>query len=144
LQAQSTILFVALAAFVLAALFAERRESEAQIVREQNKLQTTLQQRSAEIAHINRYSMAGELAAALAHELNQPLGAIAVNAETAELMVKSPDPDLNELADILADIRRDDARAGERVAEPSKRDHLSPSISTSMRLSTRPNDFLPR
>jgi signal transduction histidine kinase len=115
LQAQSTILFVALAALVLAALFAERRESEAQIVREQNKLQTTLQQRSAELAHINRYSMAGELTAALAHELNQPLGAIAVNAETAELIVKSAAPDLNEIADILADIRRDDVRAADVI-----------------------------
>jgi integral membrane sensor domain MASE1 len=37
LQAQSTILFVALAAFVLAALFAERRASEAQVVEEQKQ-----------------------------------------------------------------------------------------------------------
>ena len=72
-------------------------------------------QRSAELAHINRSSMAGELTATIAHELNQPLGAIMANVETAELLVKSPAPDLHEIAEILADIRRDDKRAGEVI-----------------------------
>jgi signal transduction histidine kinase len=72
-------------------------------------------QRSAELAHINRYSMAGELTATIAHELNQPLGSILTNAETAELIVKSPAPDLGELVEILADIRRDDERASEVI-----------------------------
>jgi signal transduction histidine kinase len=72
-------------------------------------------QRSAELAHINRFSMAGELTATIAHEINQPLGAILANVETAELMVKSPVPDLREIGEILADIRRDDERAGEVI-----------------------------
>jgi signal transduction histidine kinase len=72
-------------------------------------------QRSAELAHINRYSMAGELTATIAHELNQPLGAILTNTETAEVIVKSAGPNLNEIADILADIRRDDQRASEVI-----------------------------
>ena len=72
--------------------------------------------RSAELAHINRYSMAGELTATIAHELNQPLGAILANTETAELMVKSPAPDLQEIGEILADIRRDDERASEVIS----------------------------
>jgi signal transduction histidine kinase len=72
-------------------------------------------QRSAELAHINRYSMAGELTATIAHELNQPLGAILANTETAELMVKSQNPDLQEIGEILADIRRDDERASEVI-----------------------------
>jgi C4-dicarboxylate-specific signal transduction histidine kinase len=72
-------------------------------------------QRSAELAHINRHSMAGELTATIAHEINQPLGAILTNIETAELMVKSPAPDLQEIGEILADIRRDDERASEVI-----------------------------
>ncbi len=72
-------------------------------------------QRSAELAHINRVTMAGELTATIAHELNQPLGAILTNVETAQLMVKSPVPDLQEIGEILADIRRDDMRAGEVI-----------------------------
>ena len=69
-------------------------------------------QRSAELAHINRYSIAGELTAMIAHEINQPLGAILANAETAELIFKTPTPNLREIREILADIRRDDERAG--------------------------------
>ncbi len=72
-------------------------------------------QRSAELAHINRFSTAGELTATIAHEINQPLGAILTNIETAEIMVKSPTPDLQEIGEILADIRRDDARASEVI-----------------------------
>jgi signal transduction histidine kinase len=67
--------------------------------------------RSAELAHFNRYSTAGELTASIAHELNQPLGAILTNAETLQLMLKSPAPDLNEIGEIVDDIRRDDQRA---------------------------------
>ena len=38
----------------------------------------------AELAHVNRFSTAGELTASIAHEINQPLGSILANAETAE------------------------------------------------------------
>jgi signal transduction histidine kinase len=72
-------------------------------------------QRSAELAHINRFSMAGELTATIAHEINQPLGAILTNIETAECIVKSPAPDLQEIGEILADMRRDDERASEVI-----------------------------
>jgi len=72
-------------------------------------------QRSAELAHINRYSIAGELTATIAHELNQPLGSILTNTETAELIVKSPASSLEEISEILADIRRDDQRASEII-----------------------------
>jgi signal transduction histidine kinase len=69
----------------------------------------------AELAHVNRYWMAGELTTSIAHELNQPLGSILVNTETAALMLESPSLDVAELKDILSDIRRDDQRAGEVI-----------------------------
>jgi signal transduction histidine kinase len=72
-------------------------------------------QRSAELAHINRYSMAGELTASIAHEINQPLASIRANIEAAELSIRSPTPDMNEIKEILADIRRDDERASEVI-----------------------------
>jgi two-component system, LuxR family, sensor kinase FixL len=65
-----------------------------------------------EIAHVGRVSMMGQLASALAHELNQPLGAILRNAEAAELFMENESPDLDEIRAILADIRKDDQRAG--------------------------------
>jgi signal transduction histidine kinase/ABC-type uncharacterized transport system substrate-binding protein len=72
-------------------------------------------QRLSELAHAGRQATAGELSSSLAHELNQPLGAILTNAETAELILESPSPDLTELKDIVADIRRDDQRASEVI-----------------------------
>jgi signal transduction histidine kinase len=72
-------------------------------------------QRMAELATINRHSIAGELTASIAHELHQPLGAILLNAETMERMLAAPSPDLAELREIASEIRRDDQRAGKVI-----------------------------
>jgi C4-dicarboxylate-specific signal transduction histidine kinase len=72
-------------------------------------------QRMSELAHVNRYSMAGELTASIAHEINQPLGSILANAETAQAILKSPSPDVAELNEIIGDIVRDDRRASEVI-----------------------------
>ena len=68
-----------------------------------------------ELAHAGRVSVMGQLASALAHELNQPLGAILRNAEAAELFAQANPPDLQEVRAILTDIRKDDQRAGEVI-----------------------------
>lgn len=88
--------------------------------------QETLRLRQ-EIAHVGRVSMMGQLASALAHEINQPLGAILRNAEAAELFMENESPDLDEIRAILADIRKDDQRAGsviDRMRALLKRHHL--------------------
>jgi C4-dicarboxylate-specific signal transduction histidine kinase len=72
-------------------------------------------QRMAELAHVNRFSTAGELTASIAHEINQPLGSILTNAETAQAILKSPSPDIAELNEIVGDILRDDRRASEVI-----------------------------
>jgi len=78
-------------------------------------------QRMAELAHVNRFSTAGELTASIAHEINQPLGSIMTNAETAQAILKSQTPDIAELPiivelkDILNDILEDDRRATEVI-----------------------------
>jgi PAS domain S-box-containing protein len=74
----------------------------------------TLRQR-VELAHVARVSTMGELAASVAHELNQPLGAILANAEAADLFLNQNPPALDELRDILTDIRKDDERASEVI-----------------------------
>jgi signal transduction histidine kinase len=70
-------------------------------------------QRMAELAHVNRFSTAGELTASIAHEINQPLGSILTNAETAGAILQSSSPDIAELKDIVKDILQDDRRASE-------------------------------
>jgi C4-dicarboxylate-specific signal transduction histidine kinase len=72
-------------------------------------------QRLAEIAHMNRNASATVYCAALVHELNQPLAAIMSNAEAAELFLKMDPPALDDVAEILRDIGRDDLRASELI-----------------------------
>jgi two-component system sensor kinase FixL len=57
----------------------------------------------------------GELSAALAHELNQPLTAILSNAQAAQRFLTGDRPDLDEVQDILADIVAEDKRAGQII-----------------------------
>ena len=72
-------------------------------------------QRMVELAHVNRFSTAGELTASIAHEIYQPLGAILSNAETAEHILKSSSPDIAELRIIVGDILHNDRRATEVI-----------------------------
>jgi signal transduction histidine kinase len=79
------------------------------------QLSDELQQKRNELSHIARVSTMGQLASTLAHELNQPLGAILRNAEAAKLFLDESSPDLDEVRAILSDICKDDQRAGEVI-----------------------------
>jgi signal transduction histidine kinase len=68
-----------------------------------------------ELAHAARLATAGELTAMVAHEINQPLGAILSNADAADLILDAPGDRRVELRAILSDIRRDDLRASEVI-----------------------------
>jgi len=65
-----------------------------------------------ELSHAQRVATLGELASALAHELNQPLAAILSNAQAARRFIADREFEQDELAAILDDIARDDKRAG--------------------------------
>ena len=67
------------------------------------------------IARSSRLALLGELTASIAHEVNQPLGAILSNAEAAEMLLARGEASLPEVRQILADIRRDDLRASEVI-----------------------------
>jgi PAS domain S-box-containing protein len=82
----------------------ERRQAELEAARQRTDL-----------AHASRLAIVGELTASIAHEINQPLGAILSNAETAEILLQSKQPHLEEIQHILADIRKDDLRASEVI-----------------------------
>ena len=68
-----------------------------------------------ELAHAARITTMGELAGALAHEINQPLSAIMSNAHAARRFLEAPAPDIKEVIDILNDIAAEDARASEVI-----------------------------
>ncbi|WP_258123950.1 sensor histidine kinase [Mesorhizobium onobrychidis] len=98
------IALVALQALIITGLLFERRRRFA--AEGESRL------RLLELVHMNQSATAGALSASIAHELNQPLGAILSNAEAAEAILKGKTPDLNIIQQILADIKDDDQRAG--------------------------------
>jgi len=76
------------------------------------------------LRHMTRVSMVGQLSAAIAHQLNQPLAAILGNAEAAEKMLGRSSVDLAELREICGDIVSENHRAAEiirRLGELYKR-----------------------
>lgn len=69
-------------------------------------------QQRRDLAHVSRLTALGEIGAALAHELKQPMASILLNAEAASRMLQNGSQDLDQFRDIVADIIRDDRRAG--------------------------------
>lgn len=68
-----------------------------------------------ELAHASRLSIVGELTASIAHEINQPLGAILSNVDAGEILLDRPNHPLDEIRQILADVRRDGLRASDVI-----------------------------
>ena len=75
-----------------------------------------LRQLEADLAHTNRVSMMGELAASVAHEVNQPLTGIVSNGSACLRFLAGDTPDLEEAREAVRDIVRDGKRAGEVIA----------------------------
>lgn len=70
-----------------------------------------LEEANQSLTQMARLATVGEIAASIAHEINQPLGAILNNAETALLLLSSSDAQtLPEIREILEDIKKDDQR----------------------------------
>lgn len=68
-----------------------------------------------ELAHVSRISMMGELATGIAHELNQPLTAIASYSYVAGMILEQSTPDLVKLNEIFGNLESQAFRAGEIV-----------------------------
>ena len=68
-----------------------------------------------EMARMSRVSSMGELTASLAHELNQPLTAIASNAAAGRRLLAQGTPDLEMFEELLADVSADARRAGDII-----------------------------
>ena len=75
-----------------------------------------LRQLEADLAHINRVSMMGELAVSIAHEVNQPLSGIVSNGSACLRFLAGDPPNVAEVREAVRDIVRDGKRAGEVIA----------------------------
>ena len=67
------------------------------------------------VVRLNRVTTANVLSSSIAHELNQPLGAILSNTEAAQILLRANPPDLGQIGEILSDIVRDEQRASEII-----------------------------
>ena len=74
-----------------------------------------LQQAQAELAHVTRVTTLGELAASIAHEVNQPLAAIVADANASLNWLAAPRPDLEPVREALEAIAMDGHRAAEVI-----------------------------
>jgi C4-dicarboxylate-specific signal transduction histidine kinase len=82
-----------------------------------NRIRTEmeLEQQRRELAHVMRVATMGEMAAGLAHEVNQPLAAIAAYARGAAVRIKAGKVTQEELAEVVERIAEDAHRAGEII-----------------------------
>jgi PAS domain S-box-containing protein len=93
-------------------------------VTERKRSEEALRQTQAALTHVTRVATVGEVSASIAHELNQPLGAIANNANASLGLLSSAKVDLDEVRGALADIVGDAERASaiiERVRALARR-----------------------
>ena len=102
-----TILILVLqSAMIVALLVQRRRRRQAEIEAEH---------RRAELVQASRLALAGELTASIAHEINQPLGAILAYTGAADALLRRGSEANDKVRQIVADIRTEDVRAGEII-----------------------------
>jgi signal transduction histidine kinase len=102
-----TLVVILLQAALIAKLLLERRARRA--------AELAVQRQRTELAHASRLAVAGELTASIAHEINQPLGAVQTSADAADLILKSGADRREDLLRIVTRIRRDNLRASDVI-----------------------------
>ncbi|MBC7770155.1 MAG: DUF4118 domain-containing protein [Phycisphaerales bacterium] len=85
-------------------------------VSERVRAQEMLRRVQTEFAHAARVSMLGELTASIAHEVNQPLAAIATNASAGLRWLDRAEPNMEEVRALTTRIAADARRAGDIIA----------------------------
>jgi PAS domain S-box-containing protein len=84
-------------------------------IEDRKRAEETLRKAQAELAHVTRVTTMGELAASIAHEVNQPLSAIVNNGSACLRWLASEEPNLDEAREATRRVIRDGGRAGEVI-----------------------------
>jgi PAS domain S-box-containing protein len=84
-------------------------------IEDRKRAEETVRKAQAELAHVTRVTTMGELAASIAHEVNQPLSAIMNNSSACLRWLASGEPNLDEAREAARRVIRDGARAGEVI-----------------------------
>ncbi len=84
-------------------------------VTERNRAQDNLAKAQAELTQVSRLTTLGELAASIAHEINQPLSAVITYAQSGQRWLARAVPDADEVGECLDHIARNATRAAEII-----------------------------
>jgi PAS domain S-box-containing protein len=85
-------------------------------ITERKRAEEALRQAQADLAHVGRVTTLGEMAASIAHEVDQPLSGVVINANACLRFLAGPTPNLDEVRAGLRAIARDGRRASEVTA----------------------------
>lgn len=84
-------------------------------ISDRKRAEEALHKAQTELAHVTRLTMLGEMAASIAHEINQPLTAIVSNAAASLNWLARPEVELDKVRDALAEIVTEGHRAGDVI-----------------------------
>src|SRR5512132_2386195 len=84
-------------------------------ITDRKRAEDSLRKMQAELAHVTRVTTMGELAASIAHEVNQPLAAVITNGHAALRRLAAPTPHVDEAREAVQRLIRDGHRAGEVI-----------------------------
>lgn len=84
-------------------------------ISERKRTEEKLRQQQAELAHVSRLSVMGEMVAGIAHEINQPLFAISNYAHTCNRILNRENPNVPDVLEWCGDIEREATRAAEII-----------------------------
>src|SRR6267143_31883 len=96
-------------------------------VTERKRAEEALRQAQADLAHVSRVTTMGELVASIAHEVNQPLGAIVTNGSVCLRLLSRDTPDLDKSREIIGRMIKDGMRASEVIKRVRELLHKAPS-----------------
>ncbi len=85
-------------------------------ITEQKRAEEALRQAQAELAHVTRVTTLGELAASIAHEVNQPLAGVVTNGNACLRWLAGDSPNLDEAREAVRRILRDGNRASDVIS----------------------------
>jgi signal transduction histidine kinase len=88
----------------------------ASIAVEREQAEAALRQAQADLAHVSRVTTLGEMAASIAHEVDQPLSGVVINANACLRFLTGASPNVDEVRDGLHAIARDGRRASDVIA----------------------------
>ncbi len=119
------------------------RDSNGRIIRwytliydvdDRKNAEQALRKTQVELAHVTRVLTMGELVASIAHEVNQPLGAIVTNGQACVRLLSRDVPDLEKTREVIGRMIDDGMRASEVIKRIRDLLHKAPSEKASLNI----------